>query len=144
MLISCFYFQVLRIHCYTSQPRVVADDARLNPTVQKGYITIPEDTLIKFRLVKGHTQRKVFLLPSIHPSIHPSFRPSVRSYEVTCWVLRTLDNITVISIHSISIVDTLNVVLCIFGQKITKEIPKKCALVGLPIRLSVHKVHPRL
>lgn len=48
--------QVLRVHCYTSQPRVVADDARLNPRHQKGYITIPEDTLIKFRVVKGHTK----------------------------------------------------------------------------------------
>ncbi|XP_053382835.1 uncharacterized protein LOC123539940 [Mercenaria mercenaria] len=48
--------QVLRVHCYSSQPRVAAEDARLDPRCQTGCITIPEDTLIKFRLVKGHTK----------------------------------------------------------------------------------------
>lgn len=46
--------QVLRVHCYTSQPRVVSDDPRHNPAARVGYISIPECSCIKFRKVKGH------------------------------------------------------------------------------------------
>ncbi|XP_060569704.1 uncharacterized protein LOC132728110 isoform X1 [Ruditapes philippinarum] len=49
-------FQVLRIHCYTAQPRVIAEDSRLNPRYRKGYITIPVDTSINYRVIKGHTK----------------------------------------------------------------------------------------
>ena len=47
-------YQVFRIHGYTSQPRVVAVDSSEARKQSHKYLTIPVDTPVKFRVVKGH------------------------------------------------------------------------------------------
>ena len=66
--------QVFRIHGYTSQPRVVALDSSEARKQSHKYLTIPVETPIKLRVVKGHkTLGEIQDLETIIEPIRSSF-----------------------------------------------------------------------
>ena len=87
--------QVFRIHGYTSQPRVVALDSSEARTQSHKYLTIPIETPVKFRVVKGHqTVGDIQQLETImeQNSLPVLIQPACdKKYQVKVWGNRGYD-----------------------------------------------------